>query len=179
MPGGQLCLHRSNCTTVNIRGVSAWERCIWIAEPHKQSDLMPILVVSQSINLLCRACPRRDSAWATLERSSPEKDGSILSSHWLSGTAAPLLALAGLQVNITQAISLRMAFAIPTARSHKYCNVGLCSSHILLMSNLSALLQCRQRRLANTPQRLHLSQQSMAHYRPQPCIHALGNPFFP
>ena len=50
---------QSNCTTVRIRAVNAWEICIWIAEPHKQSDLTPILVVSQSMVCAMQSLPKK------------------------------------------------------------------------------------------------------------------------
>ena len=59
MPGGQLCLHKFNFTTLNIRAVSAWERCIWITEPQRQRDLMPILVVSQSMGFAMQSLPKQ------------------------------------------------------------------------------------------------------------------------
>ena len=122
----------------------------------------------------CRACPGRESAWATLQRWSPKDDGSILSSHWLSGTTEPLLALAGLQVFSILAISLHPALAFLHQGVRRTAMTACTPLTACMMLSSSGFLLCRQRRLGNMPQTP--SHQRMAPYRPQPCIYALGNP---
>lgn len=46
-----------------------------------------------------RPYPKRDSAWAVLERAPVKSDGALTSSHWLSDAAGPALAIADLQVS--------------------------------------------------------------------------------
>ena len=45
-----------------------------------------------------RPYPKRDSAWAMLERAPVKSDGSISSNHWLSGSTQPALVIEDLQV---------------------------------------------------------------------------------
>ena len=49
---------------------------------------------------MLRPYPKRDSAWAMLERAPVKSDGSISSSHWLSGSPQAALAIEDLQVQV-------------------------------------------------------------------------------
>ena len=45
-----------------------------------------------------RPYPKRGAAWAALQRAPEQPDGSISSSHWLSGATSSVLTISDLQV---------------------------------------------------------------------------------